>query len=181
MRAAILIPAAFGVLALAACDKAGTDQAGPAGAQASTAAAPAPAADLPQPGRYRTTIRIVDVAIPGMAPEMAARMKGMFGASGQSREFCLAADQAAKGYRDVTRSAAQGTCSYDSFSARGGVIDAALTCQTGKGMTARTLFHGTYAPGRSTLTMTTDSEAARLPGGRMRIVAEVTNQRTGDC
>ena len=116
-----------------------------------------------------------------MHADYFAGMKGMFGASGHSTEFCLTPDQANMGYEEMTKHAAEGNCKYDSFKADGGTIDAQMSCQTARGMTTRSVLHGTFSPTGSDLKMTTDTSGAGLPGGGMHMQAEVINQRIGDC
>lgn len=135
----------------------------------------------PEPGQYRTTIKITDVSFPGMSAQMAGQMKRMFGASGQSAEFCLTPEKARAGFQEFTNHAAEGNCAYDSFRADGGTLDAQMTCQTAKGMTTKAALHGTFSPTGSELKMTTDTSGAGLPGGGMHMQADVVNQRIGDC
>lgn len=181
MRSPAILVLALSICALGACNK--QPQAAGAGKGAGDAPQAGAAANLqmPQPGRYRTTTRIVDVAFPGMDAAMAGRMKGMFGAQGQSAEFCLTAQQAGKGYQEMTRRAAQGNCAYDSFKAEGGTLDAAMTCQTGRGMTTRSVLHGAFTSTGSHLQMTSDTSGAGMPGGGMHLQAEVVSERIGDC
>lgn len=137
--------------------------------------------DKPEPGQYRTTMKIIDVRIPGMDPAKAAQMKGMFGATGKSFDFCLSKEDADKGFEELNKRSAQGKCSYDNFSVSGGRLDAKITCQTGQGMTTTSEMHGTYTSTGSKLTMTSDTGAAAMPGKGMHIEAEVTNERLGAC
>lgn len=137
--------------------------------------------DRPEPGKYRTTMKIIDVSIPGMPAERMAQMKNMFGASGKTMEFCLTPEQASKGFEELNKRTAEGNCSYDSFNAGSGTIDAKMTCQTGKGMTTRSELHGSYSATKSDLTMKTDTSGAGMPGAGMHMEAQVTNERIGDC
>lgn len=184
MRNLILVPIALSTLLLGACNKqpqASASGEGKTPAQVQQEAQAAGVPLRPQPGKYTTTIKITDVSFPGMSAQMAERMKGMFGASGHSTEFCLTPDQANMGYEEMTKHAAEGNCKYDSFKADGGTIDAQMSCQTARGMTTRSVLHGTFSPTGSDLKMTTDTSGAGLPGGGMHMQAEVINQRIGDC
>ena len=135
----------------------------------------------PQPGQYRTTMKVTNFAIPGMPAEQAAQMKGMFSASGKSSEFCLSPAEADKGFEEFSKRMAQGKCSFDQFNATAGSLDARMTCQTGKGMTGKYEMHGTFSTTGSQMAMKVNQTAAGTPGGGMRMEAEVTNERIGDC
>ena len=184
MRNSATATLALSLLALGACNQ---QPAGKVDAQGKSPAEVQQQADAagipmhPEPGQYRTTIKITDVSFPGMSAQMAGRMKDMFGASGQNVEFCLTPEKAKAGYEEFTRHAAEGNCKYDSFKAEAGTLDAKLTCQTAKGMTTNSVLHGTFTPTGSDLKMTTDTTGAGLPGGGMHMQAEVVNQRIGDC
>lgn len=171
-----LVYAALATLALAGCKKA-TDQ--PKTADQVKAAAAQIA--RPQPGKYRTTLKIVKVEFPNMPPQMAGRMREMFAQTGQSHEFCLSKADADKGFEDFTKRAGQGACKYDRFDATGGKLDARMTCQTGKGMTASYEMAGDFSATGSHLTMKGDQTMPGMPGGGMHMEMEVTSQRLGDC
>lgn len=177
MRINPLLPlacAAF-VLSLGACKK---EPSGPKTAEE----VKAEAANIakPQPGKYRATVKLTDISMPGMNPAMAERMKTMFSSTGRDTEFCLTPEMAGKGFEEFAKHAAQGNCKYDSFSASAGKMDAVLTCQGAGGATMHSELHGTFTTTGSTMTMTTDSTRAGAPG-TMHMVAQVTNERIGDC
>ena len=182
MRRPIMLSLVVATLALGACSKQGDSAGGgkspeQVGKEAEAAGVPM----RPQPGKYRATVKILDVSFPGMNPQMASRMKGMFGASGHSTEFCLTPEQANKGYEEMTKRAAEGNCTYDSFKADAGQLDASMTCQTAKGMTTKATMSGAFTPTGSSLKMTSETSGASLPGGGMHLQAEVVNERIGDC
>lgn len=167
------------VLALSACSK---EPDGPKTAEEVKAEMADLAADArPEPGKYRTTIKILNIAIPGMPADQAQKMQGMFGGSGQSSEHCLTKEMASKGFEEFGKHAAQGNCTYDSFSAGGGKMDAVLTCKTAATVSTRSELHGTFTTTSSNLSMKTESSGDGLPGGKMTMEAEVTSQRIGDC
>ncbi|MDE2437348.1 MAG: DUF3617 domain-containing protein [Sphingomonadales bacterium] len=135
----------------------------------------------PEPGKYRTTMKVIDVRIPGMDAARAEKMKEMFGSTGRSFDFCLSKEDADKGFEELNKRTTQGNCTYDRFDAGNGTLDAKVTCQTGKGMTTTSEMHGTYSPTGSKMTMKSDTNAPGMPGQGMHIEAEVTNERLGEC
>ncbi len=166
----------FAAIALAGCNK---EPEGPKTAeQVKTEAS---ALIKPLPGQYRTTMKIINFAIPGMPADKAAQMKGMFSASGKSTEFCLSPADADKGFEEFSKRMAQGKCSFDQFTTTAGTLDAKMTCQTGKGMTGTYQMHGSFSSTGSKMAMKVNQSAAGLPGGGMMMEAEVNNERIGDC
>lgn len=162
------------VLSLPAC--------GPQPAQqevASPAATDANQPPLPQPGQYRVTTKVTRVEFPGMTAAMAEQAKTMFGAAAQASEYCLTPQDAGKGREDYYRRIlAKGDCRYERLRLTKGSIDAALVCQTGQGMTARSEIAGTFTATRSDLTI---RSLSRVPGGEMAMDLAVTSERIGDC
>lgn len=135
----------------------------------------------PQPGQYRSTFKIVDFEVPGMPAAQQDRLRQMFASSQRGQEYCLTPEQAAKGFEEAMKKLPQGKCSYDRFSVSGSDLDAQLTCETGQGQKSTIGMKGTVGEAGSQLTMTMDSKSSQLPGGSVRMVAEVASQRTGDC
>lgn len=181
MRSFALIGMALGLAAtalLGACQQAKDEAKTPDEVKAEAVAA---GIAQPQPGQYRVVTRITDISIPGMPPEMAAQAKGMFSATGQTVEYCMTPEQAAKGYEEMTRRSAEGNCTYDKFSAADGKLDAAMTCQTGKGMVTKSAVSGTFTPTGSQLTMKSDATSPDMPGGGMHMEGAISTERIGDC
>lgn len=135
----------------------------------------------PEPGQYRSTVKVTNFSIPGMPAAQAERMKGLFSASGKSTEFCLSPADANKGFEEFSKRMAQGNCSYDRFSATAGTLDAKLTCQTGRGMTGTYQMHGSFSATGSQIAMKVNQSTPGMTVAGMVMEAEVTNQRIGDC
>lgn len=171
-RIACLLP----LLLLAACGQEPAETTPDQAASAAAANAP-----RPEPGKYQVTMKVNNIAFPGMTGPMAEQAKTMFGGTGQTSEFCLTPDDAKKGQEEFYKRTAEGDCKYEKFSATGGTIDAIMVCQTGKGMTARTEMKGTFSPVRSDLTLKTHSQVPGAPGGGMSMDARIVSERIGDC
>lgn len=178
MRLFDVLTVGVATLALAACGKSADAPKSPEQVAKEAAAA---GIARPQPGQYRVTTRVTNVSVPGMPADTAKQMQGMFSATGHSAEFCLTPQQAGMGYEEMTRRAAEGNCTYDRFTAADGKLDAAMTCQTGKGMTTKSEMSGTFSPTGSQMTMKSDATMPDMPGGGMHMEAEVVTQRIGDC
>lgn len=174
MRTIIILPLA--ALALAGCK---SEPAGPK----SEDQVKAEVAQMvkPRPGLYSSSVKMINFAVPGMPPAQAERLKGMFSQTAQARQFCLTPAESEKGYREMTKKLAQGNCTYDRFEARGGTLDAKLTCQAAKGMTAVIEMRGTMTPEGSQMHMKMDQSMAAMPGKGVKMEMEVSSTRVGDC
>lgn len=173
-RAGLLL---FTVLSLSACNQSGPeDQAGNATGKAHDAAAET--AFQMQPGRYRTTVTVESIEIPGMPAAMAGQMKAMM-AKASAQESCVTPQRAARGLDVVKEQMARGQCSYARFDAADGKLDAAFTCQTGEGMAMTATSRGTYSGTGSTVKV--DAALSGPQGKTMHVVQTVTTERIGDC
>lgn len=128
------------------------------------------------PGRWESTVRVIEVAMPGMPAGMAEQMKaGM----GKERKIatCLTKEQAAKPSADFfNRDSKQ--CTYDHFTLGGGKIDSKMTCAAAGGARATVKMAGTYSPDRYAMDMTSDIPG---PNGRMTMRMTVAAVHVGAC
>ena len=129
------------------------------------------ASTLPiQPGKWQTTVTIVDVQMPGAPPAIAAAMRGR----PQVVTACVSPEQAAAGPRTVMQ-ASKGKCHYASFDASGGRLHSVMQCTMGNGQMTVTS-DGTYSAtgielsgattmtGKMAMTMKTRTSGKRLGG-----------------
>jgi len=136
----------------------------------------------PVPGLYRSTSKLVSFEVPGMPAAQADRVRQMFSAGDQGREYCLSAEEASKGFGEAMKKLPQGKCSYDRFNVSGNMLDAQLTCQTGQDMTGVVGMKGTVTETGSQMTMSIDQSVGNgAQGHALKIVAEVKSERIGDC
>lgn len=174
MRRRAVLSASLAPLALLAGCGSGESETGAGAPQAKVADLPG----APLPGRYRTTVRVTGVAIPGMDAKQAA---AMFGPEGHVSETCLSADGGALGLQRFAAQAERGKCTYESFTARDGKVDGVMVCTVAQGVTARSRVSGTYSPSGSLLRITAEAGAAGDPGSAMRMDSEIASERIGDC
>lgn len=129
------------------------------------------ASTLPiQPGKWQTTVTILDVRMPNAPPAIAAAMRGR----PQIFTSCVTPAQAAAGPRSVME-ASKGKCRYTSFDATGGQLHGVLQCAMGGGQMTVTS-NGTYSAtgidvdgrttttGRMSMTMRTHTRGRRVGG-----------------
>ncbi|MDD3800131.1 MAG: DUF3617 domain-containing protein [Novosphingobium sp.] len=136
----------------------------------------------PEPGKYRSTLKVLEFDIPGLAPEEAAQMKQMMGShKQQSHEFCLTAEDVEKGYEQMIKKSSEGNCTFDRFNAGSNTLDAQMTCDMGQGTKAVMTMNGTTSSTGSQMVMDINHTAPNIPGGKMHTKMEVTNERIGEC
>lgn len=164
------------LLALVACGQSAKKSAGEDPEAASSRAAGA--GFQLQPGRYRTSVSVEKIEIPGMPTAMADQMKAMMGRAA-AEESCITPERAARGLDVLKEQMARGRCRFERFDAQGGKVDSAFTCQTGDGMAMQARSSGTYSNTGSTITIAGDLSG---PDGRtMHVVQTVKTERVGDC
>ena len=151
--------------------------AGRQGAQERPAAVD-PVPDGPQPGRYRTTVRVLDVAIPGLTGEQARSAGSMFGPQGHASESCLRAEDAVPGVQRFAAQAERGKCRYERFSAAAGKVEGAMVCTVAQGLSTRSQVSGSYTASGSVLRISAETGEG---AAAMRMDSEIVSERIGDC
>jgi len=128
------------------------------------------------PGRWESKLTMLEMSMPGMPPEAAARMKSAAGTS--THVSCLTAEQAQRPKEDFFAGAGK-NCRYDRFNMGGGKIDAVMNCKDEQ--SAQTMqMAGTYSANAYAMTMTaTGTQAGANDGMKMRM--SVDAKRVGDC
>lgn len=162
-------------LTLGACGKSAPDEQAAAGGALEKAVE---VAFQMQPGKYRTSVVVQKVEVPGMPANVADQMKAMMSKNASS-ESCITPDRAAKGVEVMKEQMAKGQCTFDKFDATGGTVDAAFTCKSGEQMTVKATSKGSYTPTGSVIQATGDMIG---PGGKsIHIEHTITTERIGDC
>lgn len=161
---------------LAACDR-GVDM---KNASASEVAEQVKAASAEgqfvSPGRWESTMTMIEMTMPGIPPEAAQQMKGMMG---KPRTFtsCLTPEEAKKPKEDFF-SGGDGGCRYEHFTMSGGKIDAAMKCADQGAMRTMTM-KGTYSPDHYRMAMAATGGSGPAAGMSMKM--EMDAKRTGEC
>lgn len=186
MRRSVVI--AVCTFALSACGGSGPDADPAAGADANgdgeitVAEAIDKSSDMvkPEPGKYRNTVEMVNLEIPGAPKEVQDMMKQVLSAGPQTNEYCLTAEEAEKGFEEMAKQAQnEDECSVERFDAAGGKIDAVMNCKAGREGTARMTLSGVGTKTSSAMTMTIDAKA---PDGKtMKMTMKSNQERIGDC
>lgn len=176
-----ILLAATASLALAACGSSSADADGDGEISMEEAAAKSKDLVKPQPGKYRATVEMVSIDMPGASEQVKNVMRQMMDQGPQIHEYCLSAEDAEKGFEEMARQSQQNgnNCSFEKFDADGGEIDAIMNCSAPGDGSARMTMKGTGSETSSQMTMTMDATG---PGGQtMKMTMKNSQERIGDC
>ena len=175
MHHAVLAAFAIG---LAGCNQASNETTEAGGESVDPAEAAAEMAFQFKPGKYRTSIEIQRIDIPGMPAAMAGQMKAMMSQK-TSSEYCISPEQAKRGLEVMKEHMSKGKCRFDQFDAKAGSVDSIFVCDTAEAMQLRAVSKGTYTETGSQAAVKADMT---MPGGKsMHIEQTVTMERIGEC
>jgi len=177
MRAAIILCGA--VVALSGCGEKTVTATNATPAEVAEKVASAQQSEqFISPGRWEATMTIHDMTIPGMPPEMAARMKSMT-AKPKTFDSCVTPEEAKKPKEDFSSGNNDKSCRYDSFSMGAGVISAVMHCSS-DGATQTMKMKGTYGPESYHIDIDT-SASGKSQAEAMTMSATMDAKRTGEC
>jgi hypothetical protein len=129
------------------------------------------------PGKWKQTVKLIEMTSPGMPAEMAEAMKQATGQT-QVNETCLTAEQASRPREDFFTGAGK-NCRYDHFKWGDGKIDLKLNCTEEQGVQTMELA-GTYKPDSYQMAMTAHMKG--MPAGQtMTMKMQVDAERIGEC
>lgn len=170
------VPAlALCLLALGACgDKSGVEAENES--VGSVAGKVAASEIKPKPGRWESVVKIEEMEIANVPPEVREAMKQQAGVS-QTVSTCLTPEQVESLDGSMFKDQAPG-CKYERFSMTGGKIDAVMVCGEGPALEKTTLM-GDYGEESYAIRMTSEGEAQ--PGMRAKTVMSMTSRRVGEC
>jgi hypothetical protein len=164
-------------LALSACSGGDADKDNDGAISNEEAAGEVAGATLPEPGLYKVSVEIEEMAMPGMPAGMADQMKQSMAAQ-MAVETCLTeADRA-----DMVKNMAPKTdgCTWNKYEMSGGKIDAQMTCETPDGGTAVTTMNGTVSSTGVEMVMENTQKGGTQESGS-HIKMRMKNTRIGEC
>lgn len=169
-------------LALAGCSQHKPAEPAASGGASGAAAIGGGGLPHPQPGLYRSTVKLVAMDAPGLPPGVADQMKAAMARRSEGQTYCLKPEEAERGYESRIRQlAGRPGCAVDHFSAAGGKLDAGLTCTGTQGVKAVIGMQGAMSPTLSDVTMSVRQSGGPVPGGSMTMTMQVRSERVGDC
>jgi len=185
MRKLVLLPI-VAALALSGCGKKEEAAAGGEGAGKGANPAEAIAAagiEMPQPGLYKQTVKMVEMSIPGMPAAAAAQMKQSM-SSGMTMTDCLTPEESKEALKQLTERgmSKDSNCTYDKFAVSGGKIDAVMKCEgEEKGTSGTFTLNGSFSSTGSDMTIEGDQAIPEMPGGKMHMKMHMVSERIGEC
>lgn len=129
-----------------------------------------------RPGKWLSTVTIEEMTIPGMPPELAAKMKERTAA--REVETCLTPEQANKPKEDFFAGVDK-SCRYDHFEMDDGKIEATMRCSKDQVVQTMTM-SGNYSPDHYQMSMASKMDGAGPQSG-MTMKMKVDARRVGDC
>jgi len=165
------------VLALAACNKSGQQNASAGGSGGGGSSAPSilSGASQMQPGLWEMSYETTNVTGAGIPAAYLAQMKG----HKETRRDCITPEQAAHPMAKMVEAQQKGQCNFSGFSIAGGRIQGTVTCGDSK------------TPGKMTMTMNGQYDATNYAytnrmttegrGMNMTIESQAVAHRVGDC
>jgi hypothetical protein len=178
MKSAVFVAAS--VVCLAACNKgpevdlhnASANQVG----QAVNQSGMMTSESMISPGLWQSKVTVLDMNIPGMPPQYAAKMKQEIAARrDESSKHCVTPADVKKPKEDFF--GADKSCRYDHFTMGGGKIDVAMVCKQ-ENMTQTTNMAGSYTPTTYSLDMNSSGTG---PQQGMTMKMHVDAKRVGEC
>lgn len=130
-----------------------------------------------EPGLWQSKVNVLEMNIPGLPPEYAAKMKQSMAAQrDRASSHCVKPEDVKKpkeGFFGADKS-----CRYNHFSMGGGKIDIQMSCK-GDESTQTTNMTGSYTPTSYSMDVSSSSTGGG-PGG-MNMKMHVDASRVGEC
>ena len=135
-----------------------------------------------RPGKWSSTVAVLEMNSPGMPPEMQAQMKAQLGQP-RTVEACLTADQVDNPERMI--GAVPASCRYDRYTMGNGQMNGKMRCET-NGMVQEMSVAGTYSDDAYSLTIDNKTTVpqgavAGQPASNMSMKMKVDSKRLGEC
>ena len=135
-----------------------------------------------RPGKWSSTVAVLEMNSPGMPPEMQAQMKAQLGQP-RTVEACLTADQVDNPERMI--GAVPASCRYDRYTMGNGKMSGKMRCET-NGMVQEMSVAGTYSDDAYSLTIDNKTTVpqgavAGQPASNMSMKMKVDSKRLGEC
>jgi hypothetical protein len=176
MRRITFVSLAAG-MALAACSGGGADKDGD-GKITDQEVAAETAAGLPDPGLYKVTVEIQELAIPGMPAGMGEEMKRSMSAN-MATETCLTEADREEAIKTWGKPGGE-DCTYNKYQMSGGKIDADLSCKTPDGGTMAYIMKGSLGSTGADMTVEGTQQGGD-PNNAMRMKMRMKSERIGEC
>jgi len=135
-----------------------------------------------RPGKWSSSVAVLEMNSPGMPPEMQQKMQQTLGQP-RTVEACLTADQVDNPERMI--GAVPASCRYQRYTMGNGKMNGTMRCET-NGMVQEMSVAGTYSDDQYSLTIdnktTVPANAiAGQPASNMSMKMKIDSRRLGEC
>ena len=131
-----------------------------------------------EPGLWQSKVTVLDMNVPGLPPEYAAKMKQSLAEHrNDTNKHCITPADVKKPKEDFF--GADKSCRYEHFTMGGGKIDIAMACKE-EGASQNTNMSGSYTPTTYSLDMSSSATGGGMQNG-MSMKMHVDAQRVGEC
>ena len=129
------------------------------------------------PGRWEGVTHITEMKMPGLPPQMQARLASTRG--DQKTVHCVTPDEV-KASKASLLGNSGGDCKYDHFAMGGGKIDGTATCHTDGGGTMKTSVSGTFSADSYHLDVRAEGTGTK-PTENLTMGMSTDAKRVGEC
>jgi hypothetical protein len=129
------------------------------------------------PGRWEGVTHITEMKMPGLPPEVQARLATTRG--DQKTVHCVTAEEV-KASKASLLGDMGGDCKYDHFAMGGGKIDGTATCHSDGGGTMKTTVSGSFSADSYHLDVRAEGTGAKATDN-MTLAMSSDAKRVGDC
>ncbi len=131
----------------------------------------------PEPGKYSTTMEMIEIDMPG-APDAVKNMMGSM--MNQTTEYCLTPEMAEKGWEESIKDGQNGECDVTTFTLDDGEVDMKMACEVEGGAGAMAIeMSGDVTSTTSDLTMSMNGSVPQM--GEVSMKMGFKQKRIGDC
>lgn len=131
----------------------------------------------PQAGKYKATIEMVSIEMPGAPDGVVEMMKSQMNV--RTSEHCLTQEEADEGFEKMAEAAQQGDCTVKKFDMNGGDFNSEMTCNAGNEGKMSIAIKGKGTPTSMDMTVSMEGD---MPGmGAAKMVMRTTQERIGAC
>ena len=177
MRIGLIVPLAAAIV-LAGC---GTKKEATPGGEGAGATPNAANIVMPEPGEYKQTIEIIEMAIPGLPKEATEQFRSGMQKSLTSTQ-CLTPEESKEALKKFAEGPRKdGNCTFSKYEVGGGKLDLAMECKDKNGASSNFTFAGSFGATGSDMVMQGDQASPGLPGGKMHMKMHMVSTRIGDC
>ena len=180
MRVTMALPLGA-ALVLAACGSSGgsADSNGDGKVSTAEAASAVSKIDAPLPGKYKTTVNLIDFTMPGMPPAMQAQIKGRM-AGNMEATYCETGLDRKGSIKQMTDNMGRGNCTYNKMDVTGRSFDVDMNCTTPQGGKGHYVINGTMTSDSRDMTMEVTQDTPQ-GGGPMHMKSHIVSTRIGAC